>query len=93
MPLESSNTPAEKWDAMLLEWGAPADRLPSVKAILASSGITQENLRELIRLSESRMGMGTRFRGFGGTDQDIQQIASDLEAEKTMFQSHFADHD
>lgn len=77
---------------MLVEYGASEERLPVVKTILARSGITKDNLRELIRLSESRMGMNRTFPRLGGSDREIDQIAADLEAEKTMYQSHYLDH-
>jgi hypothetical protein len=82
-----------EWNAMLLEYGATPERLPVVKAVLAGVGVTRDNLRELIRFSESRMGMNCAFRGFGGSDAELDQVAADLEAEKTMFQSHYLDHD
>ncbi len=78
---------------MLRDLGAPVERLPVVKTILAQSGITKENLHELIRLSESPMGMKRPFPGFGGSDGEIDQIAADLQAEKTMYRSHYLDHD
>lgn len=78
---------------MLVEYGAPEERLSVVKTILARSGITKDNLRELVRLSESRMGMNRAFVGLGGSDSEIDQVAADLEAEKTMYQSHYLDHD
>jgi hypothetical protein len=78
---------------MLLDLGAPAERLPVVKTILTQSGITKENLHELIRFSESPMGMHRPFPGFGGSDGEIDQIAADLQAEKTMYRSHYLDHD
>lgn len=90
---ESRSSQSETWDAMLLRHGATPDRLPTVKDVLARVGITRDNLQDLIRLSESRMGMGSPFRGFGGSDAELDQVVADLEAEKTMFQSHFADHD
>lgn len=83
----------QAWDVMLLEYGATPERLPVVKTILAGVGVTKDNLRELVRLSESRMGMNSAFRGFGGNDAELDQVAADLEAEKTMFQSHYRDHD
>ncbi len=83
----------QEWSAILLGYGAAPERLPAVKAVLAGVGVTRDNLRELIRLSEGRMGMNSTFRGFGGSDVELDQVAADLEAEKTMFQSHYRDHD
>ncbi len=96
-PYETGTEPQQnaelKWNAILLEYGATPERLPAVKAVLAGVGVTRDNLRELIRLSEGRMGINSTFRGFGGSDAELDQVAADLEAEKTMFQSHYRDHD
>lgn len=81
------------WDAILMEYGASPDRLTAVKTILRCCGITHMNFLQLIQLSESSMGMNRKFPGFGGSDVEIEQLEADLQAEKTMWQSHYLDHD
>ena len=98
MTSESRNTSAEiaasgAWDATLLKYGASKEHLPIVKNILANVGITHENLRDLIEIYEGPTDMHQPFPGFGGTDQEISELAGRLEECKTSFQSHYSDHD
>ncbi len=98
MSLESGNSSADiplsdPWHTILLKYGATAERVPVVREILMRNGITPEDLPELIHLSESLMGLNHPFTGFSGSDAEIDQIAADLQAEKTMVKAHFEDHD
>lgn len=83
----------DAWNRMLLERGATPDRLPTLKSVLARVGITKQNLRDLIEIYEGPTDMHQPFPGFGGTDQEIEEVAGRLEECKTSFQSHFVDHD
>lgn len=85
--------PSDPWHTILLKYGATVDRVPVVREILIRNGITPKDLPELIRLSESPMGLNCPFTGFSGSDTEIDQIAADLQAEKTMIKAHFEDHD
>lgn len=83
----------EAWNRMLVERGATPDRLSIVKGILARVGITKQNLCDLIEIYEGPTDMHQSFPGFGGTDEELEEIAGRLEECKTSFQSHFVDHD
>ena len=84
---------SKEWDVLLLKQGASAERLSVVKEILANVGITHQNLRDLIEIYEGPTDMHLPFPGFGGTNEEIEQLAGRLQECKTSFQAHFIDHD